>query len=153
MIGHLLGAGLLSLLIFTIDVPLHGATFTFTPLSIVGITGPQVTGINNSGAIVGSGGTGQAGVGFVTSAGVITTISVPGTSGTQVLGVNDRGQVLGSFYAGAGANALCIRTACLPPSQHRMQFSAQQTGSTTLARSLGPIRTAPDCSTRFEHGS
>ena len=132
-----MGAGLLSLLIFRIDVPLHGATFTFTPLSIVGITGPQVTGINNSGAIVGSGGTGQAGVGFVTSAGVITTISVPGTSGRQVLGSMTVDRYLAASTLGPGQTLLCIRMACLPLSQHRMQFSAQQNGINNVGQIVG----------------
>jgi probable HAF family extracellular repeat protein len=71
----------------------------FTDVSVPGAVNTYVSGINNTGQIVGSysvhGSTDFDG--FVDTGGTFTTILVPGASDTRVNGINDAGQIVGQY--------------------------------------------------------
>jgi probable HAF family extracellular repeat protein len=94
----------LALLLAT-SIPAVATTFSFTAISVPGITAPQAAGINNAGEIVGYGGAGQVSNGFLITPTGVVNIFVPGSSGTQAFGVNDARQIVGTYFSGTGANA------------------------------------------------
>lgn len=89
-------------------IPATPTTFDYTGISVPGISAPQVSGINNSGQIAGSGGAGEVSKGFILTGTSVTTIFRSGSSGTQVFGINDAAQVVGTYIGGMrpGRNAL-----------------------------------------------
>ena len=60
----------------------------------------QVSGINDSGQIVGSFSNSTGLHGFLDTAGVITSIDVPGSANTLATGINDAGQIVGASCPG-----------------------------------------------------
>jgi hypothetical protein len=94
-----------ALLVLTAAVPAIGASFTFETINVRGITGAQITDINNLGQMSGYGGAGQVLSGFVLGSGGVATVFQPGSSGTQTFGLNDAGQVVGKFDGMGGSHA------------------------------------------------
>ena len=70
---------------------------TFTTIHLPGVADFDVSGINDSGALVGDMGSGTATIGFMYSGGILTPITVPGAEFTVAKGINDSGQIVGTF--------------------------------------------------------
>lgn len=77
----------------------------FTAIKVPGATaGTYITGINDSGQIVGLYGASSENLGFVDNGGTFTTIDVPGSTFINPTGINDAGEIVGSYgVVGGGA--------------------------------------------------
>ena len=78
---------------------LRTATGAFTTIDVPGATSTDLSGINDTGQIVGyfTGANGKQ-LGFLrTTTGALITIDVPGALGTFARGINDAGQIVGHF--------------------------------------------------------
>lgn len=74
----------------------------YTNFSVLGSTLTAITGINNSGQIVGYYNDDIGTHGFTNRNGVVTTINGPKSNITYVYGINDLGQIVGSYIDDAG---------------------------------------------------
>lgn len=81
-------------------VPAHALanSFAFTTLDFPGDDYTYLTGINNSGQIVGQYGNGNGGT-FLLNAGSFTPLTIPWAGRTQANGINDNGEIVGAAYS------------------------------------------------------
>ena len=98
-------------LIMVLGFSLHAAfaaDYTFTTIDYPDASATHVTGINNSGDIVGyySNATDVGGRvhGFLLAGGTFTTINVPGALSTVAHGINDSGDIVGEYMDAGGNN-------------------------------------------------
>jgi hypothetical protein len=94
---------LLSVLILLFTANLAQSAYTYTTVDYPGATSTAVTGINDSGTIVGIYVMGGVAHGFQLSEGTLTTIDFPGATITRVYGINNGGAIVGQ-YVGGGMN-------------------------------------------------
>jgi uncharacterized membrane protein len=90
-----------------------GGTFT-TIDAPQAVDGTAVTGINNSGQIVGNYADADGkGHGFIDDEGAFTTIDDPAaTNGTSVQGINDAGEIVGYYIDAEGTHGFSAEVAC-----------------------------------------
>ena len=70
-----IAAQMLIPLTFAVALPAAADSFTYETITVAGIAGPVLTGINNSGQISGYGGAGEVPSGFIrNSNGTVTTV-------------------------------------------------------------------------------
>jgi len=87
-----------------IILPVEALAYTYTELSVPGLTGAVATAVNNRGDIVGYG-TGSTGtVGFLDCGGAFALISFPGSITTQANGINDADEIVGTYHDAAGSH-------------------------------------------------
>jgi probable HAF family extracellular repeat protein len=97
---------------FAVATPVAGSSFTYTTISVPGIAGPQVTGIDAAGQISGYGGAGGVLKGFILeNQSSVTTIFQPNSGGTEALGLNDVGQIVGTYFDSIGGHHAFVGTA------------------------------------------
>lgn len=94
----------LSALLLCVTIPARAGSFTFTTIMFPGSSSTSVSGINDSGQVVGNANVNGSNVPFVESNGVYSVINVPGAEYEGVSGINNAGTIVGWFYSGNPAS-------------------------------------------------
>ena len=91
-----------SLLIGVSSGSFAATIYTFTTIDVPGAFGTSLTGINDTGQIVGFFDNATGTHGFLKDGATFTTIDVPGANVTNAYGINDAGQIVGVFPNATG---------------------------------------------------
>jgi probable HAF family extracellular repeat protein len=86
---------------------INKSPYTFSTFDVPGYSGTFLSGINNSGQVVGGYGFDTPNFGsqaFIATHGNIATINMPGSFVNGALGINNTGQVVGSYLANSQGN-------------------------------------------------